>query len=78
MIESLKTVEIEPRGELAPCPFCAATPYWQGIVRPGGVVAEFFHPGVSTDKDCVLAGKGFHESETGAWNRRTKDGEAGR
>ena len=28
------------------------------------------HPGVITDDDCVLAGRGFYPKELPAWNRR--------
>lgn len=57
-------------GELRPCPFCAATLSEPTLVRGTGQLFRF-HPGVVTDKDCILAGKGFGGESLAAWNRRT-------
>lgn len=61
--------------DLAPCPFCDAR-----MLRYGGA-PEFFHPGVITDKDCILSGQGFRAEEAEAWNSRAapcdRSGEAG-
>lgn len=56
-------------GELRPCPFCAATLSEPTLVRGTGQLFRF-HPGVVTDTDCILAGKGFGGEDLAAWNRR--------
>lgn len=56
-------------GGWLPCPFCAA-PLSEPMPAQGSSLLFRFHPGVVTDKDCILAGKGFGDKELAAWNQR--------
>ena len=52
----------------ADCPFCGA-----GLEGPLVSVDDtvyWMHPGVVTDKQCLLSGQGFTADQLAAWNRR--------
>lgn len=70
MIETLETVDIEAPAKVDACPFCGADPYWMGVVREEQIEPHFYHPGVATDDDCVLSGRGFGRTDVENWNRR--------
>src|SRR6478735_483072 len=50
-----------------PCPFCGAS---LDLCETGECAGIWFHPGVVTDDDCVLSGRGFYEKQLLAWNTR--------
>ena len=66
-----KPLEGDPPAKVSVCPFCGAAPYWLLIEARDGWEPTFYHPGVATDTDCVMSGKGFSLAEVAAWNRRT-------
>ena len=56
----------EQAAKIAPCPFCG-----ENLRHSSHKGVEFWmHPGVVTDDDCVLSGKGFYPKELAAWKRR--------
>lgn len=60
--------------KLAPCPFCGGALKKKGVYTgPGVYEAVWFHPGVVTDTDCLLSGRGFYSQELEAWNTRAPD-----
>lgn len=54
------------RSALEPCPFCSAE-----MQHYRDEQGEFFmHPGLVTDSDCFMSGKGVQPRHYAAWNRR--------
>lgn len=84
MIQTLNTrvPQTIPAVLVKPCPFCKAEPYWLEVehqvpesgFNSCGWKSEWklccYHPGVATDKDCILCGRGFTEEEIEKWNTR--------
>jgi len=50
---------------IKPCPFCG-----QHLRFVRRVQDVFFHPGVVTDTDCFLSGRGVRVNELPNWNKR--------
>jgi hypothetical protein len=71
-LESRKSLSIPYH--LEDCPFCGKPPYWIETridnTQPWRI--SFYHPGASSDKDCILSGQGFELSLVDNWNRRTQ------
>ena len=65
-----RTPTERPAIVLARCPFCGGRPYWMEVEIDDHWELHFYHPGISTDKDCLLAGRGFFLDEVSNWNRR--------
>lgn len=76
MIQEIETAPCpNPPAKVDPCPFCGAEPYWLKVVVrvvAGQPVLEpqFYHPGVATDKDCILSGQGYSAEHVDRWNER--------
>ena len=68
------SIPLGEEGNYAPnwmhCPFCGKWP----VIYPQNP-GKVFHPGVVTDKDCILAGRGLGEvtdkEALRLWHRRT-------
>jgi hypothetical protein len=74
VIQTLETVKLDyVPAELEGCPFCGAQPYWLGVRQGAWIEPHFYHPGVTTDKDCVLSGRGCSMDYVEIWNTRATD-----
>jgi hypothetical protein len=56
--------------EIKPCPHCGAH---LKLAVDGECAGSWFHPGVITDKDCILSGRGFLPEQIPSWNTRVPD-----